>query len=246
MNWVIMASSIGKEKRRIRQYIWDLLEERGVASFPLPPHGRIPNFKGAREASLRLAETHVLREAQVVKVNPDAPQRYLRELLLRRGKRVLVPTPRLRGDFYLLDPGQISDFHYASSIKGFSTLAKRIPFEEVPEIDAIVVGSVAVSMRGHRVGKGEGYSELEYAILRTLGKVSGMTPVVTTIHDLQIIEEIPYEPYDVYVNLVCSPTACRQTLPDGENPKGILLEYLSKDKIDSTPLLKKFLLRFQK
>jgi len=40
---------------------------------------------------------------------------------------------------------------------------------DMPGLDAIVCGSVAVTRDGRRCGKGEGYSDLEFAILRELG-----------------------------------------------------------------------------
>lgn len=36
-------------KMAIRERIWRLMEERGVAAFPRPVYGRIPNFRGPRK-----------------------------------------------------------------------------------------------------------------------------------------------------------------------------------------------------
>jgi hypothetical protein len=33
------------EKDQIRKEIWQLIEERGIARFPRPVYGRIPNFE---------------------------------------------------------------------------------------------------------------------------------------------------------------------------------------------------------
>jgi 5-formyltetrahydrofolate cyclo-ligase len=49
-------------------------------------HGRIPNFVGAEEAAQRLIATDLFRRAQVVKVNPDAPQKPVREAVFEEGK----------------------------------------------------------------------------------------------------------------------------------------------------------------
>ena len=38
---------------------------------------------------------------------------------------------------------------------------------------------------GYRIGKGEGYADLEYAMARGAGAVSEDTVVVTTVHDDQ-------------------------------------------------------------
>ena len=228
-------------KSEIREKIWKLLEEKNIASFPRPVYGRIPNFKGAEEAALKLSETKEFKNAKLIKVNPDAPQRPVRELVLRKGKILLVPTPRLRGDFYLLDPSKIDNYREASTISGFSKYGEIVDLSSLSKIDLIVAGSVAVTLEGDRVGKGEGYSELEFAILRELGKVDENTPIATTVHDIQIVDFIPTEPYDVPVDIIATPTRVIYTKRKREKPKGIYLEYLSKEKIEETPFLKKFL-----
>ncbi len=182
--------------------------------------------------------------AKLIKVNPDAPQRKVRELALRSGKTVLVPTPRLRGEFFLLDPSRV-DPAEASSISGFTRLGERVDIYNVERVDLIVVGSVAVTRRGERVGKGEGYSELEYAMLRELGKIDASTPVITTVHPVQIVEEIPTMPYDVSVDVIVSPEEVIRT-GGGHKPEGLLLEFLTREKIEETPFLKEFLIRFHR
>ena len=41
------------DKSAARQWVWDRLSAEGVARFPFPPHGRIPNFAGAEVAAAR-------------------------------------------------------------------------------------------------------------------------------------------------------------------------------------------------
>lgn len=40
---------------------------------------------------------------------------------------------------------------------------------------------------GWRIGKGEGYADLEYAMMVSMGAVSQGTPVVTIVHDCQVL-----------------------------------------------------------
>jgi hypothetical protein len=47
-----------------------------------------------------------------------------------------------------------------------------------------MAGSVAVNRAGARVGKGGGYSDLEYAIGREVGCIDGETRIATTVHAL--------------------------------------------------------------
>lgn len=82
----------------------------------------------------------------------------------------------------------------------------------------VVAGSVAVSRQGHRCGKGEGYSDLEYALLRELGHPP--VPVVTTVHPLQIVESLPEDPHDLPLHFIVTPEEVIRVdlLPRG--PKG--------------------------
>ncbi len=195
-------------KQEIRELIWKRLEEENIALFPRPVYGRIPNFKGADKAASNLAKCKEFKEAEIIKVNPDSPQYKVREIALRQEKKVLVPTPRLRGDFFLLDPTRISssDIPKASRISGFEKYGIMVSLESIERVDFIVAGSVAVDLNGNRVGKGEGYSELEFGILRELGKVDENTPIATTVHDIQIVNEVPSEPFDVPIDIIATPT----------------------------------------
>jgi len=74
------------------------------------------------------------------------------------------------------------------------------------KVELFVAGSVAVSLDGGRLGKGSGYSDKEYAILKDSGRLSASVLVVTTVHDAQIVEEIPQEAWDVRVDVIVTPT----------------------------------------
>src|SRR5437879_2763506 len=70
-------------------------------------------------------------------------------------------------------------------------------------IDLIVAGSVAVDSGGARLGKGGGYSDLEFALARAVGVVDETTPIVTTVHELQVVDDtIPMTAHDVPLDVV--------------------------------------------
>ena len=132
-----------RNKAAARDAIWDHLRDERLARFPFPPHGRIPNFKDAKRAALRLLEVAPWRDARAIKVNPDAPQRYLREEALRRGIVVFVPTPRLRGGFQKFDPARIplDKIAEAASLSRGTRWGEAVALEDMPQLDAIVAGS---------------------------------------------------------------------------------------------------------
>jgi len=102
-----MSAASRGQRGDVLQVEGPLLSAEGVARFPFPPHGHIPNFAGAELAAARLLDIEPWKSATAIKVNPDSPQRPLRAQALRRGITVFVPTPRLRGCFKKLDPRRI-------------------------------------------------------------------------------------------------------------------------------------------
>ena len=187
--------------------VWRLMEERGIARFPRPVFHRIPNFVGAAKAARRLGELPEYKAAQTVFCNPDSPQRPVREMVLRDGKVLMMATPRLQKGFLILDPNAISrsSIPKASTIRGAFKHGRFAEPSEV-KVELFVAGSVAVSLEGGRLGKGTGYSDKEYAILKESGGLSSDALVVTTVHDAQIVEEIPQDAWDMQVDVIVTPT----------------------------------------
>ncbi|MEM1582519.1 MAG: 5-formyltetrahydrofolate cyclo-ligase [Candidatus Bathyarchaeia archaeon] len=230
-------SNLSKEE--IRRRIWSLMEESSIARFPRPVYGRIPNFIGSDIAARRLAEREEFKRAKVIKVNPDSPQSMARYLTLLNGKILVMPTPRLKSGFLILDPSRIPRRAYreASSIHGAFKYGAVCSISEIPTVDLIVAGSVAVSRDGVRVGKGGGYSEIEYGILREIRAVDENTPIFTTVHDVQVVDFVPKEIYDLTVNAIITPTKIVEIGHVGERPKGIIWDKISVERIMEIPIL---------
>ncbi|OLC15120.1 MAG: 5-formyltetrahydrofolate cyclo-ligase [Candidatus Rokubacteria bacterium 13_1_40CM_69_27] len=228
-------------KQEIRERVWALLEWRGVGRFPLPLGDRIPNFTGAEQAAARAAELPEWTAAGRLKCNPDAPQRALRLRALRDGKQVFMAVPRLTDArcFFRLDPQKLQGkLAQAATIKGAAALGEPVTPVKLGRIDLIVVGSVAVNARGARVGKGGGYSDLEYALARQLRAVDETTPVLTTVHELQVLdEEIPMTPHDVPVDLIVTPERVIRAERAFKKPRGLLWEELSEAQLLAMPPL---------
>jgi len=200
---------IKRIKAEIRQRIWSLLESSNIASFPRPVYGRIPNFKGAEIAAHKISTLREWQSARVVKSNPDAPQYYLRLRALEEGKVLIMASPKLRAGFILLDPKNIprSKLQQAATISGAFKYGKIARLVDLPKIDIVITGCVAVDRKGARLGKGGGFAELEYGILRELGLIEEHTPIATTVHDLQVVNElIPIEIHDFTVDCYATPT----------------------------------------
>ena len=105
-----------------------------------PVHHRIPNFDGADIAAQNLATLPEFKAANIIKVNPDTPQRQVRHYVLEQGKTLLTPQPRLRTGF-------------------FQTLRKNDVMSDVP-VDALTTSKGAVSLL-HR-------SQIPYCVLLSI------------------------------------------------------------------------------
>lgn len=226
-------------KKKIREQTWKYLEDKNLARFPLPVYNRIPNFVGAEAAASLIKELKEFSEAEVVKVNPDSPQRPIRRIVLEDGKTLLMPTPRLTEGFLRLDSKRIPAHMMgkASSISGAFKVAEKVPLSKIPSIDLIVAGSVAVSLEGGRIGKGEGYSELEYGILRERNLVDDGTRVVTSVHECQIVNHFPLAEHDLPVDHILTPEKTYETHTKLPRPSGIYWKKVTAEMLQRMPIL---------
>ena len=233
-------------KSEIRQKVWQTVQREGVARFP-GAIDRVPNFAGAGQAAQLLREMAVWRRALVVTVNPDAPQHPVRRLALAEGKILYLAVPQLRTEkcFVEIDPQRLGKKAIlAASIAGACKYGRAVSLREMRPVDLVVCGSVAVARDGARVGKGGGYCDLEYGLLREEGKVRDSTPILTTVHVLQLLSErIAMLPHDLPVDFLVTPSEVIATRPAHPRPRGIYWDLLRPLRINAIPLLRKRLKR---
>ncbi|KTF79039.1 hypothetical protein cypCar_00047219, partial [Cyprinus carpio] len=71
------------------------------------------------------------------------------------------------------------------TLEGVKEMSVPVGLDDKVQVDLVVVGSVAVSNKGYRIGKGEGFADMEYAMMACMGAVCESTVVVTIVHDCQ-------------------------------------------------------------
>jgi len=170
-------------KQEIRTQVWTLLEEKDMVDFPRPCFGRIPNFKGSRIASQKIKQIPEFKSAKCVFCAPDAVLKRIREIVLEKGKVLAVALPHIEG---LVEIRERDALYHATTIKGFKKYGK--PLET--KIDLFVQGSVAVDRFGNRLGKGKGYGDREYQILKSRGLLKDNVKVVTLVHEFQVVDDL--------------------------------------------------------
>lgn len=230
-------------KTALRKAVWAGLKEAGAGRFP-GIVGRIPNFVGAEAAARALVTHPAFVAARTLKCNPDSPQRPVRHAALKQGKAVFVAVPRLREahPFVRLDPTLIpaNKLWEASSIKGAAVWGRPVSIDALPTLELIVTGCVAVGKDGARLGKGGGYSDLEYALLREAAKVGPDTVIATTLHPVQWLAagRVPTKPHDISLDLVALPDGVQAIRDRRPRPSGILWSELSAEQVHAIPVLR--------
>lgn len=229
-------------KAELRQRVWSALQEGGHSRFP-GAEGRIPNFRGAEDAAERLRTLEEWAGAATIKSNPDSPQWPVRQRALEDGKVVFMAVPRLAEPepFFCLDPDDLADTpRHASSIKGASRSGRKVALEDLDPVDLVVAGCVAVDESGARLGKGGGFSDLEFALAWEAGLIGPGTVVATTVHEVQVVEkgEIPVTDHDVALGLIVTPERVIRCGARKRHPS-IQWEELTEEKIEAIPLLQR-------
>src|SRR5262249_34779845 len=182
-----------------------------------------------------------------LKANPDSPQWPVRQRALEDGKTVFMAVPRLAGPrpFFLLDPAHLADSpRVASSIKGASRSARTVDVADLEPVDLVVTGCVAVAEDGSRLGKGGGFSDLEFAVASEAGLIGERTVVVTTVHEVQVVGpgRIPVTDHDIWLDLIVTPERVITTATSRRRKRsgaGIRWDELTPEKVEAIPLLRR-------
>ncbi|XP_026323152.1 methenyltetrahydrofolate synthase domain-containing protein [Hyposmocoma kahamanoa] len=166
-------------------------------------------------------------------------------ICLEQKKTLYVPVPRLQNGFLNrleLPEGETGPaaIRKAVSRNGMETYGKPIGIEDSVSLDLVVMGSVAVSKEGYRIGKGRGYGDLEFGLMMHMKAIKPNTIVVTTVHDWQVFNTLPAElfgPHDVPIDIIVTPTQVIETQRLSQRPVGILWHLLSNRRVQLMPIL---------
>ncbi len=240
------------EKDTLRDEIWGKLESTAVNVGPV--WSRIPNFAGADLAAWNLAQAPEWKTARVVKCNPDPPQIPVRLRALHDGKIVYAPVPELVEGFPFvrLDPEKLTaqgiEFETAAPSQGFLAHGDPVSFEDMEMLDFVVVGCVAVTRAGGRTGKGGGFADLELGIFRELGKLKHNTPIATTVHSSQLVDDrrLPMMGHDSALNYIATEIELIDTLTPYTQPAGVDWNRVQSDQYENIPFLKELRARLER
>jgi 5-formyltetrahydrofolate cyclo-ligase len=228
-------------KDAIRQQVWSRIEAADAARFP-GTHNRIPNFAHAEHAARLLSDLTIWKRAKVIKFGASAPLLAARRVALRQDKLVYLARPGLLAErcFLELDPSKLGvRTATAANVRGALQVGRAVTPQEMRSVDLVVVGSVAVTKQGARLGKGGGTEDLEYGLLREAGKAREYTPIITLVHPLQIVSDrIPMRAHDIPVDFLITPDQVIAAPSLYQRPRGIMWDLLPENRIRSIPSLR--------
>ncbi len=221
------------EKELIRKQVWKKIADLNPS---FSPYHSIPSFPGQRKTAERLRKLELYEKAKRIFIPPDSAQFDARLNVLRDRKVLVMATPRLKDGFYQAHPGT-HEHLWPRSIKssGIRKWGKKLKTskDDIGKIDLMVTGAVAVSPDGERIGKGTGYFDWEYAILKEIGCIDGKTPVIALVHDLQVYRELPWQEKDVSVDFVITPTQVIKVESRRQRPEGLDWDQIDRHIIAS-------------
>ena len=231
-------------KDRLRATVWTHLQAQGAAVGD--PVGHIPRFVGNDQAAAQLARLPAWQQARVIKCNPDQAQAPVRLRALQEGKVLYMAVPRLTQErcFVALTAADLRPrgvaLEVAATSRGAMQHGQLVAVDEMSPIALVVVGCVAVSRDGGRTGKGAGFADLELGLLRQRGLIQADTPIVTTVHALQIVPsaELPMRAHDWYLTWIVTPDEVIATAALRAQPPGLLWEHLRPEQLATIPVLR--------
>ncbi|MEG4498564.1 5-formyltetrahydrofolate cyclo-ligase [Microcoleus sp. F10-C6] len=240
------------DKDKLRAEIWSLLKQQAASIGD--PFGHIPNFVGAELAAERLATVPIWQQAKTIKCNPDSAQIPVRMQALQDGKRLYMAVPRLTDDrcFVELTLEDVQRQNISIAESALAKPSKRIArkaldcgklvsFAEMEPIDLVIVGCVAAGRNGGRTGKGAGFADLELAMLKEFGLVEIDTPIVTTVHPLQIVEDLrlSMQAHDWALNWIVTALEVIETNTSYPRPIGLNWDSIRSEQLEQIPILRK-------
>lgn len=231
-------------KRSLRVQTWRKIQEKGAGIVANGIFNRIPDFVDNNKAAALLAETPEFGKANKIKVNIDRALDSVKMQVLAAGKELYLPGTRESNALYLKVecPAEATEEERKSIIHVQDIQKSRTPIllENKVKFDLVVIGSCLVSRDGYRIGRGNGFADLDIGLLIEIGSITPETVIATFVHDLQVVENLPtnlFQKYDTPVDLIVTPTEVIRVAKPLPRPTGLFWELLSERRLNIIPVL---------
>jgi len=158
----------------------------------------------------KLRKLEIYRDAATVFATPHGSLLQARINCLADGKNLLLPGPGIREGFFLLKSRTIpfKDISAAATYKGLEKYGQLLKKNNISklQVDLLLTDSLIIDSAGGRVGDGNGFFDLSYAILQELDGLSLDTDILTFIQEEQISQGIlPQNTWDIKMTGAITP-----------------------------------------
>ncbi|XP_037729054.1 methenyltetrahydrofolate synthase domain-containing protein [Drosophila subpulchrella] len=240
-------------KRSLRVQTWKKIQEGNVGIGLHNIFNRIPSFVDADKAAALLINEEEFKKAQHIKVNIDRALHEFKEQALLADKSVYLPSTRDSAALCLkVDvPADATDEQKkeALRVQDIQKFRTEIGLDSGLKLDIVVIGSVVVSRDGYRIGRGNGFADLDIGLLIELGAITPQTVIATIVHDVQVVDTLPlnlFQKYDTPVDIIVTPSEVIRVAKRLPRPNGVFWELLSDRRLKILPVLQQLKEREEK
>jgi 5-formyltetrahydrofolate cyclo-ligase len=231
-------------KNVVRTKVWNELRKVAFpdSRFHLDFSNYIPDFEGSSACVTQIRGMEIWKQSSVIFVTPDNCLVELRKWGILDTKTQIMTIHGIKG-FLIWTRKDVPEGQedFASTLDGAQRYAKPITLGEIRNlghVDLVITGASAVNLEGVRYGKGHGYFDLEWGILTSIGVVDSTTPLLTVVHDCQVIDKkFPLSPYDTIADYVITPTRTITMQGHKKKPQGIRWRSLQQGMLRDMPPL---------
>lgn len=238
------TQAVEPTKRSLRVQTWKKLQEN---KFGVPFNAifnRIPGFVDSDKAAALLVETEEFKNAKDIKILIDRALYPAKLQTLLAGKNLYLPGTSDSKALYLkVDvPADATEEQKVEilNVRNVEKHRTEISLENKIELDMVIIGSVVVSRDGYRIGRGNGFNDLDIGLLKEVGSITDKTVIATMVHDAQVVDNLPinlFQKYDSPVDLIITPTEVIRVAKRLPRPAGIFWELLSERRLKIIPVL---------
>lgn len=227
----------------VRDTVWARLRSvaRPDSRFHWDFSSFVADFADSERCVDRLRALPAWSRSRLLFITPDNSTELVRRAAMADGKPFVMTTYGMRRGFLALDPQDVphTDHSYAATLDGMDRYARPVSLSDIGQADHIgllITGGSAVNPRGHRMGKGHGYFDLEWALLSEIGAVDESSEIADVVHDCQLVDvDLAPAAHDVPVDWIITPTRTVQVSSSGRAPGRVVWDLLGGTRLASLP-----------
>lgn len=236
----------GDAVETIRRQVWLQLQAiaRPDSRFHWDFASFIPDFEGSEMCCEQVCQTALYQDSVVLFVTPDNSLMDFRGRCLLDGKTLIIPTYGITRGFFLLERSKVPQGQeaFAATLDGLESFGRPCNLSALPGPELLVSGASVINREGVRVSPGPSYFDLEWLILSAAGLVEEGTPIMTVIHDCQLVD-LAFKPssFAVAADWIITPTLTYRTGQAYTRPTPAVIRDLPWEIIQDVPLLQQLM-----